>query len=108
MVMKALNEHQVLPGIKVILLHGFGLVGKKDCPWAKDSIDFLIAVVKKDSSSTIELWGLEIRAIKLKIIQLKMNKKQMKKKEQEENEIKIEHESRKANNFCLILKYRER
>ncbi len=59
--MNDLNERQVLPGFKVISLHGVGLVGKKDCPWAKDSID-LIAVVKKDSSSTIELWGLEIKS----------------------------------------------
>lgn len=59
--MKDLNENEMFPGFKIISLHAAGLVGKKDHPWAKDSIDF-IAAVEDSSTFDIELWGIEIKS----------------------------------------------
>ena len=59
--MKDVNEKKLLPGFKIISLHKVGLVGKKNHPWAKDSIDFIAFVYDEDSSS-VELWGVEVKS----------------------------------------------
>ena len=41
-------------------MHKVGLVAKVDCPWAKDSIDFLSFILNEDDE--IEMWGIEIKS----------------------------------------------
>ena len=59
--MKDLNNKKLFTGFQIISLHKVGLVEKKNCPWAKDSIDF-IAFVHDDARSAVELWGVEVKS----------------------------------------------
>ena len=49
-----------LGDIRIVSLHKVGLVGKKTCPWAKDSIDFIACVLDEDK--TLQLWGVEVKS----------------------------------------------
>ena len=61
--MRDVNEKKLFPGFTVISLHKAGLVGKKNQPWAKDSIDFLAFVLdESNSDSALQLWGIEIKS----------------------------------------------
>ena len=59
--MKDVNEQNALGNdVRVFLLHKVGLVGKKNCPWAKDSLDFLACIL--DENEDLHLWGVEIKS----------------------------------------------
>ena len=60
---KDVNENHAFPGFNftIISLHKVGLVGKKGCPWAKDSLDFL-GLIHNEEKDSIELWGVEIKS----------------------------------------------
>ena len=47
--------------VRILSLHKAGLVGMKNCPWAKDSIDFVVCVLDENDES-LELWGVEIKS----------------------------------------------
>ena len=59
--MNDVNKKGLFSGFKVISLHKVGLVEKKNCPWAKDSIDFLAFVYDEDKED-LEVWGVEVKS----------------------------------------------
>ncbi len=59
--MNDLNMKEMFPGFKIVSLYGVGLVAKKGCPWAKNSVDF-IAAVENNATLSIEFWGIEIKS----------------------------------------------
>ena len=62
--MNDINVKKMLPSnlkFKVVSLHKVGLVGKKNSPWAKDSVDF-IAFIYNEETYLVEVWGVEIKS----------------------------------------------
>ena len=62
--------------MKIVSLHKVGLVGRKDKPWAKDSIDFIALVC--DENKDTHLWGVEIKS-RQKLSTITEEKENMKK-----------------------------
>ena len=58
--MRLVNEKNKLGRVRIISLHKVGIVSKKNCPWSKDSIDFIACILDEDE--TLQLWGVEIKS----------------------------------------------
>ena len=58
---ETIKPRYIVQGLQVTGAYTAGLVAKKDSPWAKDSIDFVLAA-KSNANPLLQLWGVEIKS----------------------------------------------